>query len=87
MIGWPTRRLAGAVLAGVSWFILLCLVLPLVLVRSRFIGQELVVALFLSPLVLPTIVLGAAILQCASALGFARTYAAMLVGHIVLVLP
>ena len=44
-------------------------------------------ALFLSPLVLPTIVLGVAILQYASALGFARSFSALFVGHVVLVTP
>ena len=44
-------------------------------------------AVFLSPLVLPTIVLGVAILQYASWLGFARTFSALLVGHVVLVTP
>ena len=44
-------------------------------------------ALFLSPLVLPTIVLGVAILQYASALGFARSFWALYVGHVVLVTP
>ena len=42
---------------------------------------------FLSPLVLPTIVLGVAILQYASALGFARSFWALFVGHVVLVTP
>ena len=36
---------------------------------------------------LPTIVLGAAILQYASALGFARSFWALFVGHVVLVTP
>jgi len=40
-----------------------------------------------SPLVLPTIVLGVAILQYASALGFARSFLALFVGHVVLVTP
>ncbi len=59
----------------------------LVLARRRFTGSEALSAVFLSPLVLPTIVLGAAILQYASALGFARTFAALFVGHVVLITP
>lgn len=79
----------SATLAFIATTIALVLGVPasLVLVRSRFAGQQLVTALFLSPLVLPTIVLGAALLQYATALGFARTYTAMLLGHVVLVLP
>jgi putative spermidine/putrescine transport system permease protein len=59
----------------------------LVLARQNFPGQGLVSGFFLSPLVLPTIVIGVAILQYASKLGFARTFWALLVGHVVLVLP
>ncbi|MIL09186.1 ABC transporter permease [Salmonella enterica subsp. enterica] len=59
----------------------------LILVRKKFPGAQAISALFLSPLILPTVVLGVAILQYASALGFARTFWALLVGHIVLIIP
>ncbi len=59
----------------------------LVISRADFRGRGVLSAVFLSPLVLPTIVLGAAILQYASAFGFARTFWALLVGHVVLVTP
>lgn len=59
----------------------------LVFARTRFPGQRALSALFLSPLILPAIVIGAAMLQYASALGFARTYGAMLAGHTVIVIP
>jgi len=59
----------------------------LVIARKRFPGRQAISALFLSPLVLPTIVLGVAILQYASVMGFARTFWALFVGHTVLVMP
>jgi putative spermidine/putrescine transport system permease protein len=59
----------------------------LVFARKRFPLHQALSALFLSPLVLPTIVLGVAILQYASALGFARSFLALFVGHVVLVTP
>jgi putative spermidine/putrescine transport system permease protein len=59
----------------------------LVFARKRFPLTQALSALFLSPLVLPTIVLGVAILQYASALGFARSFLALFVGHVVLVTP
>jgi putative spermidine/putrescine transport system permease protein len=59
----------------------------LIFARKPFPGSRVLNALFLSPLVLPTIVLGVAILQYASALGFARSFWALLIGHIVLVTP
>ena len=58
-----------------------------VLARKDFRGRRALSTAFLSPLVLPTIVLGAAILQYASTFGFARSFAALLVGHVVLVTP
>jgi putative spermidine/putrescine transport system permease protein len=57
------------------------------LARSRFRGREALAALFLSPLILPAIVIGAAILQYATVLGFARSYGAILVGHVLIVIP
>jgi putative spermidine/putrescine transport system permease protein len=59
----------------------------LVIARVPFPGRSAVGALFLSPLILPTIVIGVAILQYAATLGFARTFWALLVGHSILVLP
>lgn len=59
----------------------------LVLSRAEIPGRRTLAGLFLSPLILPPIVIGAALLQYASALGFARTYLALLIGHTVLVIP
>jgi putative spermidine/putrescine transport system permease protein len=53
----------------------------------QFPGRRALSALLFSPLILPAIVMGAAILQYASALGFARTFGAVLVGHAVIVIP
>ena len=55
--------------------------------RGDFKGRAALSAVFLSPLVLPTIVLGAAMLQYASAFGFARSFSALLVAHVILVTP
>lgn len=59
----------------------------LILARVQFAGRRALGALFLSPLILPAIVIGAAILQYASMLGFARTFGAILAGHAVIVIP
>jgi putative spermidine/putrescine transport system permease protein len=76
-------------LAAVATLVALLLGVPaaLVIARAQFKGRGVLSAVFLSPLVLPTIVLGAAILQYASAFGFARSFWALLVGHVVLVTP
>jgi putative spermidine/putrescine transport system permease protein len=73
--------------AATATVLLLGVPAALVLARKDFPGRQALSALFLSPLVLPTIVLGVAILQYASALGFARSFLALYVGHVVLVMP
>lgn len=59
----------------------------LVLMRKLFIGRGFLNGLFLSPLILPLIVIGAALLQFASYIGLMRTFTVLLLGHTVIVLP
>jgi len=59
----------------------------LVLARGELPGARFIAALFLSPLILPPIVIGAALLQFATAVGIARTFAALYCGHVVLIIP
>lgn len=59
----------------------------LVLARGEVPAARIIAALFLSPLILPPIVIGVALLQFASATGIARTFAALYVGHVVLIIP
>jgi putative spermidine/putrescine transport system permease protein len=59
----------------------------LVLTRADVPAARVVTALFLSPLILPPIVIGAALLQFATAAGMARTFAALYFGHVVLIIP
>lgn len=59
----------------------------LVLARSQSRINRIISGLFLSPLVLPTIVIGAALLQFASQIGLARTWFALFIGHTILVIP
>lgn len=73
--------------AATAMALLLGIPAALVFARNRFPGSRALSAAFLSPLVLPTIVLGAAVLQYASALGFARSFWALFVGHVVLITP
>lgn len=79
----------SASLAIASTMIALLIGVPtaLAITRSTLPGMKLVNAIFLAPLILPTIVIGAALLQYASMLGFARSYTALLVGHVVIVVP
>ena len=59
----------------------------LVLLRGEVPAGQAIGALFLSPLILPPIVVGAALLQFATAVGIARTFWALFFGHVVLIIP
>jgi putative spermidine/putrescine transport system permease protein len=59
----------------------------LVLSRAEVPGARSIAALFLSPLILPPIVIGAALLQFATSVGIARTFGALYFGHVVLIIP
>ncbi len=69
----------GAVLVGVP--------AALGLVRGRFPGRRALALVFASPLVLPQVVIGAAMLAFLSSLGLVRTGTGLLVAHVVIVLP
>lgn len=79
-----SARLAfGATLIG----FLLGVPAALVLKRSNLRGANLISNLFLSPLILPAIIIGVGVLQISDTLGFARSFEAMLAGHVVIILP
>lgn len=59
----------------------------LVLSRAEVPAAKAISALFLSPLILPPIVIGAALLQFSTSIGIARTYWALFFGHVVLIIP
>jgi putative spermidine/putrescine transport system permease protein len=59
----------------------------LVLVRERFPGRDAVNAFFLSPLMLPAVILGIALLQFYTRVGITRTPFALVCGHLVITVP
>lgn len=74
---------AGAALAAVA----LGVPAALGLVRGRYPGRAPLMIFFSSPLVLPQVVIGAAMLAFLSAAGLVRTAPGLLVAHVVIVLP
>ena len=74
--------LSATVAAG-----LLAIPACLAIARYRFNGRSAAEALFMSPLVLPHLVLGAAFLQYGSAIGLVRSFPALMVGHVVVIVP
>jgi putative spermidine/putrescine transport system permease protein len=81
---WLSTKLA---ISSVALAAALGVPVALVLARAEFPGVGALSAFFLSPLIFPTIIIGVAMLQFASTWGFARTFTAMLFGHVVLVTP
>lgn len=58
-----------------------------VLVRKRFPGRKLAWTLLLSPLLVPQIILGVALLQVFTTLGMATSFTGLLLAHTVAVVP
>jgi putative spermidine/putrescine transport system permease protein len=81
---WLSAELA---VAATALAVALGVPAALVFARRDFRGKQLLSAMFLSPLILPNIVVGIAILQYAAALGLARSFFALLVGHVVVIIP
>jgi putative spermidine/putrescine transport system permease protein len=76
-------------LGAVSSVIALAFSVPaaLAIARYRFRGREALSALFLSPLMIPHVVLGIAFLRFFTQTGISGTFAALLISHVVVVFP
>ena len=57
------------------------------LVRGRFPGREAIATFLVSPLMLPGLVIGIAMLQGFKAIGLRDVYASLLIAHVVITLP
>lgn len=92
MLGDPSYVAAFAtstLLAAVATALATILAVPaaLAIARYRFPGRRALSATLMSPLILPHIVLGAALLQYGTAIGLTRSFSALLVGHVVIIMP
>jgi putative spermidine/putrescine transport system permease protein len=59
----------------------------LAIARYRFRGREAMTALFMSPLMIPSVVLGIAFLRFFTLVGLAGTFTGLVLGHIIVVMP
>ena len=59
----------------------------LAFVRHRFAGRDAVMALFMSPLMIPHVVLGVAFLRFFTQIGLGGTFAGLVISHVVIILP
>lgn len=67
--------------------IVLAIPAAIAIARYKFPGRRLLSETLASPLILPHVVLGAALLQYGTAIGLTRSFNALLVGHIVIIMP
>jgi putative spermidine/putrescine transport system permease protein len=67
--------------------VLLSLPAALAIARFRFAGREAVLALFMSPLMIPPVVLGIAFLRFFTLIGIGGTFLGLVLSHIVIVMP
>jgi putative spermidine/putrescine transport system permease protein len=77
------------VLAALSSSIAVALATPaaLAIARYRFVGRDAMLALFMSPLMIPHVVLGIAFLRFFTAVGLGGTFGGLVLSHIVVVMP
>jgi putative spermidine/putrescine transport system permease protein len=59
----------------------------LAIARHRFAGREAMTALFMSPLMIPSVVLGIAFLRFFTQVGLGGTFMGLVLAHIVIVMP
>ncbi len=76
-------------LAALSSTVAVLLSVPaaLAIARYRFAGREAVLALFMSPLMIPPVVLGIAFLRFFTVIGLGGTFIGLALSHIVIVMP
>lgn len=67
--------------------VLLSVPAALAIARFRFTGREAVLALFMSPLMIPPVVLGIAFLRFFTVIGLGGTFLGLVLSHIVIVTP
>jgi putative spermidine/putrescine transport system permease protein len=76
-------------LAALSSTIAILLAVPaaLAIARYRFPGREVLTALFMSPLMVPHVVLGIAFLRFFTQIGISGTFFGLVLSHVIVILP
>jgi putative spermidine/putrescine transport system permease protein len=77
------------ILAALSSSIAVALATPaaLAIARYRFAGRDAMLALFMSPLMIPHVVLGIAFLRFFTTIGLGGTFGGLVLAHIVIIMP
>lgn len=76
-------------LAALSSTLAIALAVPaaLAIARYRFPGREAITALFMSPLMVPHVVLGIAFLRFFSQIGLSGTFTGLVLSHVIVIVP
>ena len=76
-------------LGALSSFVALLFAVPaaLAIARYRFRGRDALAALFLSPLMIPHVVLGIAFLRFFTSIGMGGSFPALIIAHVIVVFP
>ena len=85
---WPSL-LTSVQIASFSTAVALMLgtLCAIALVRGRFPGRDSIATFLISPLMLPGLVIGIAMLQGFKALGLREAYSSLMIAHVVITLP
>jgi putative spermidine/putrescine transport system permease protein len=98
-LGWYGKLLAdpsyvsafatSTALAVAATLVAMVLAVPaaIAIARHRFPGRRILAETLMSPLILPHVVLGAALLHFGGSIGLVRSFQALLVGHVIIIMP
>lgn len=81
---WLSVRLAAA---AATLAVVIATPATLAFAHHRFIGRDALIALFMSPLTIPHVVLGIALLRYFTQFGLGATFTGLVFGHVLLVMP
>ena len=85
---WPALTLSVSVaLISTAIALVLGTLTAIAIEHGRFRGREAVLAFMVSPLMMPGLVVGVALLQALREVGLREVFPALLVGHVVITLP
>ncbi len=85
---WPSVRLSVEIaLLSTAISLVLGTLCAIALTRGRFPGKTAVATFMVSPLMMPGLVVGVAILQTLREVGLRDAYTGLLIGHVVITLP
>jgi putative spermidine/putrescine transport system permease protein len=81
---WLSVRLAAA---AATLAVVIATPAALAFAHHRFIGRDVLMALFMSPLTIPHVVLGIALLRYFTQFGLGATFTGLVFGHVLIVMP